>query len=124
MLITSPCRRPAKPKRRWSQRSTGVLTSPNSRTSTQSFPNSYLVSISNAQRRPLPHARWLGTVYNGIPLSHFTFRKRPGTYLAFLGRISPEKGIDRAIEIAKAVDMPLHIAGPVEREYFTAKIKP
>jgi glycosyltransferase involved in cell wall biosynthesis len=91
------------------------------------FSEQYLVSISHAQRRPIPHARWLGTVYNGIPLSHFTFRERPGTYLAFLGRISPEKGIDRAIEIAKAVDMPLRIAAkvdPVDREYFTEKIKP
>jgi glycosyltransferase involved in cell wall biosynthesis len=91
------------------------------------FSDQYVVSISNAQRRPLPHARWFGTVYNGIPLSHFTFRKRPGMYLAFLGRISPENGIDRAIKIAKAVDMPLRIAAkvdPVDREYFTAKIKP
>jgi len=91
------------------------------------FSEQYVVSISHAQRSPLPHARWLGTVYNGIALSHFTFRERPGTYLAFLGRISPEKGIDRAIEIAKAVDMPLRIAAkvdPVDREYFTAEIKP
>src|SRR5215471_2344487 len=85
------------------------------------FSEQYLVSISDAERRPLPHARWFATVYNGIPLSHFTFRKPPGTDPAFSGRISPEKGIDRAIEIAKAVDMPLRIAAKVDsvdQEYF------
>jgi glycosyltransferase involved in cell wall biosynthesis len=91
------------------------------------FSEQYLVSISNAQRSPLPHARWLATVYNGIDLRHFTSREDAGDYLAFLGRISPEKGIDRAIQIAQAVDMPLRIAAkvdPVDREYFTATIKP
>ncbi len=91
------------------------------------FSEQYLVSISNAQRRPLSHARWVATVYNGIDLRHFTLREGSGDYLAFLGRISPEKGVDRAIEIAKAVDMPLRIAAkvdPVDLEYFTAKIKP
>ncbi len=91
------------------------------------FSEQYLVSISNAQRRPLCHARWLATVYNGIDLRHFTLREGSGDYLAFLGRISPEKGVDRAIKIAQAVDMPLRIAAkvdPVDQEYFTAKIKP
>ncbi|HLW48298.1 MAG TPA: glycosyltransferase family 4 protein [bacterium] len=91
------------------------------------FSEQHLVSISNAQRRPLSHVRWLATVYNGIDLRHFTLREGSGGYLAFLGRISPEKGVDRAIEIAQAVDMPLRIAAkidPVDREYFTAKIKP
>jgi glycosyltransferase involved in cell wall biosynthesis len=69
----------------------------------------------------------LATVYNGIDLRHFTLREGSGGYLAFLGRISPEKGVDRAIKIAQAVDMPLRIAAkvdPVDQEYFTAKIKP
>jgi glycosyltransferase involved in cell wall biosynthesis len=91
------------------------------------FSEQYLVSISNAQRRPLGHARWLATVYNGIDLRHFTLREGSGGYLAFLGRISPEKGVDWAIKIAQAVDMPLRIAAkvdPVDQEYFTAKIKP
>jgi len=91
------------------------------------FSEQYLVSISNAQRRPLCHARWLTTVYNGIDLRHFTLREGSGDYLAFLGRISPEKGVDRAIKIAQAVDMPLRIAAkvdPVDQEYFMAKIKP
>jgi glycosyltransferase involved in cell wall biosynthesis len=91
------------------------------------YPDIGLVSISNAQRSPLPAARWLATVHNGIDLGHFAFQERPGTYLAFLGRISPEKGVDRAIEVARAVDMPLRIAAkvdPVDKEYFTRKIKP
>ncbi|HET7263291.1 MAG TPA: glycosyltransferase family 4 protein [bacterium] len=91
------------------------------------FSDQYLVSISNAQRRPIRHARWAATVYNGIDLRHFTLRQGSGGYLAFLGRISPEKGVDRAIKIAQAVDMPLRIAAkvdPVDDEYFKAKIKP
>ena len=91
------------------------------------FSDQHLVSISNAQRRPIRHAHWAATVYNGIDLRHFTLGQGSGGYLAFLGRISPEKGVDRAIKIAQAVDMPLRIAAkvdPVDEEYFTAKIKP
>jgi glycosyltransferase involved in cell wall biosynthesis len=86
-----------------------------------------VISISNAQRRPLPSLRWLATVYNGIHLSHFTLRERPGRYLAFLGRISPEKRLDRAIEIARAVDMPLRVAAkvdPADRDYYERTIRP
>jgi glycosyltransferase involved in cell wall biosynthesis len=86
-----------------------------------------LVSISNAQRAPLSHARWLATVYNGIDLSHFTLREEPGRYLAFLGRVSPEKGLVDAILIARAVSLPLRIAAkidPVNREYFDRTIEP
>jgi glycosyltransferase involved in cell wall biosynthesis len=86
-----------------------------------------LVSISHAQRTPLPRLNWLATVYNGINLRHFTLRERPGEYLAFLGRISPEKRPDRAVEIAEAVGMPLRIAAkvdPVDREYFETVIAP
>ncbi len=91
------------------------------------YPEVPLVSISEAQRRPLRHATWLRTVYNGIDLRHFTLRERRGDYLAFLGRISPEKCADRAIAIARAVGMPLRIAAkvdPVDEEYFTEKIQP
>ena len=91
------------------------------------FSEQCVVSISHAQRRPLCHTRWLATVYNGIDLRHFSLREGSGDYLAFLGRISPEKGVDRAIKIAQAVDMPLRIAAkvdPVDQEYFTAEIKP
>lgn len=86
-----------------------------------------LVSISDAQRRPIPRANWQGTVYHGMPLDLHTFRDRPGSYLAFLGRISPEKGLDRAIEIARLAGMPLRVAAkiyPEERPYYEQVIEP
>ncbi len=86
-----------------------------------------VVSISDAQRLPLPHANWQATVYNGVPAGNYTFRPEPGKYLAFLGRISPEKRADRAIEIARRVGMPLRIAAKVDRadeEYFRERIRP
>jgi glycosyltransferase involved in cell wall biosynthesis len=91
------------------------------------FPEVRLVSISDAQREPMPGARWMATVYNGIHLNHFTFREKPGQYLAFLGRISPEKRPDRAIEIARSVGMPLRIAAKVDEQdhaYYVHAIKP
>jgi glycosyltransferase involved in cell wall biosynthesis len=105
----------------------GRLDLPELRAVFEDFPEVRLVSISNAQRAPLPAANWLATVYNGIDLRHFTFCDRPGRYLAFLGRISPEKRPDRAIEIARAVGMPLRIAAkvdPVDQEYYVHAIKP
>jgi len=60
-----------------------------------------LVSICHDQRRPLPDANWQATVYHGLPRDLHSFRERPGEYLAFLGRMSPEKRVDRAIEIAR-----------------------
>ena len=69
-----------------------------------------LVSISKAQRRPIPDANWIDTVYHGIDLDAFTFNAKSGAYLAFLGRISPEKGLDSAIRVARAADLPLKIA--------------
>jgi glycosyltransferase involved in cell wall biosynthesis len=86
-----------------------------------------LISVSNAQRAPLPRQHWVDTVYHGIPARELRFHSEPGSYLAFLGRISPEKRVDRAIEIAKACNMPLKIAAkvdPVDRDYFTATIEP
>jgi glycosyltransferase involved in cell wall biosynthesis len=86
-----------------------------------------LVSISDVQRRPIPWAQWLGTVYHGLPETLFKFHEAPGDYLAFLGRISPEKRVDRAIEIAKQAGMPLKIAAKVDkadRDYFEKAIKP
>ena len=68
-----------------------------------------LVSISDAQRRPIPHANWLATVYHGIDLTEFTARARAGEYLAYLGRISPEKGLDTAIRVARRAGMPLKV---------------
>ncbi len=84
-----------------------------------------VVSISNAQRTPVPQANWLGTVYHGLP-DLYTFHPGRGSYLAFLGRISPEKRPDHAIEVAKRVGMPLRIAAkvdPSDREYFETQIE-
>ncbi|MEW6544552.1 MAG: glycosyltransferase family 4 protein [Nitrospirota bacterium] len=86
-----------------------------------------LVSISDAQRRPMPWANWQATVHHGLPRNLYTFRSGPGRYLAFLGRISPEKRPDHAIEVAKRTGMPLRIAAkvdPADREYFRAEIEP
>jgi glycosyltransferase involved in cell wall biosynthesis len=85
-----------------------------------------LISISDAQRRPLSWANWQGTVHHGLPRDLYTFREQPAQYLAFLGRISPEKRVDRAIEIARRVGMKLKIAAKIDRadrEYFETKIK-
>ena len=85
-----------------------------------------LVSISNAQREPLPWVNWIGTVYHGLPTSMFRPNYEPGDYLAFLGRICPEKRVDRAIDIAQAAGIPLKIAAKVDnadRDYFEAEIK-
>jgi glycosyltransferase involved in cell wall biosynthesis len=86
-----------------------------------------LVSISDAQRRPVASAGWVGTVHHGLPEDLFGFHEVPGDYLAFLGRISPEKRVDRAIEIAKRAGIPLKIAAKVDkvdRDYFDTVIKP
>jgi glycosyltransferase involved in cell wall biosynthesis len=86
-----------------------------------------LISISNAQRQPLPHANWIDTVYHGFPIDALPFHPGPGSYLAFLGRVSPEKRVDRAIAIAQACDMPIRIAAkvdPVDAEYYDREIKP
>jgi glycosyltransferase involved in cell wall biosynthesis len=86
-----------------------------------------LVSISDAQRRPLAWCNWVGTVYHGLPLDLHSLRARPGDYLAFLGRISPEKGCDRAIEIARLAGMPIKIAAKIDnadRTYFEQVVKP
>ena len=91
------------------------------------FADMPVVSISNDQRAPLPQARWVETVHHGLPPDEFTPRYEPGEYLAFLGRISPEKRADRAIEVARRVGMPLRIAAKVDdvdREYFETEIEP
>ena len=91
------------------------------------FPEQRLISISDAQRAPLPDANWMATVYNGIDTRNFHFRPEPGDYLVFLGRICPEKRPDRAIEIAREVGMRLLIAAkvdPADQDYFDYAIQP
>lgn len=86
-----------------------------------------VISISDAQRAPLPWVNWQGTVYHGLPESEYSLGDGKGKYLAFLGRISPEKGVNRAIEIAKRAGIPLKIAAKIDRgdmEYFQTVIKP
>lgn len=87
-----------------------------------------LVSISEAQRLPLWWANWQATVYHGIPPSLYRFCERAGSYLAFLGRISPEKGIECAVEIARRTGIPLKIAAKIgageDQEYFDQVIRP
>lgn len=86
-----------------------------------------VVSISDAQRLPLPQANWVATVYHGLRPERFAFKNEPGEYLAFLGRISPEKGVDVAIKLARQVGIPLRIAAKIDRvdwEYYCATIKP
>jgi glycosyltransferase involved in cell wall biosynthesis len=92
------------------------------------FPEMPLVSISNAQRGPIPNANFLGTVLHGLPASLHkpTFNPRGG-YLAFLGRISPEKRLDRAIAIARSAGLPLKVAAKIDRvdeAYFRSEVEP
>ncbi len=91
------------------------------------WPKYPLVSISDSQRAALPFANWAGTVYHGFPKALYRFEAKPRGYLAFLGRMSPEKGPDRAIAIAKRLGMPLKMAAKVDAAdaaYFQEKIKP
>jgi glycosyltransferase involved in cell wall biosynthesis len=80
------------------------------------FPDAQLVSISNSQRRPMPAANWVATVYNGVPLDSLPFGQGEGKYLAFLGRISPEKGVADAIDVAIRAGIPLKIAARMPLE--------
>ncbi|MEF3076700.1 glycosyltransferase family 4 protein [Methylobacter sp. Wu1] len=86
-----------------------------------------VISIANHQRDPLPMACWTDTVYNGIPIDLYDFQSDAGEYLAFLGRMSPEKGAEAAIEIALNAGMPLKMAAKIDdldREYFETRIRP
>lgn len=92
----------------------------------RAFPYQKLVSISDNQRLPLPHANFIKTIYHGLPIGTHRQGKGEGGYLAFLGRISPEKGVERAIEIALATNTKLKIAAKIDKadaEYFQNKIK-
>jgi len=84
-------------------------------------------SISNAQREPLPWLNWQGTAYHGLPKNQYEFSPKSKGYLAFLGRTSPEKGLDEAIAIAQRAGMPLKIGAKIDNadlEYFEGHIKP
>jgi glycosyltransferase involved in cell wall biosynthesis len=92
------------------------------------FPKAPVISISNSQRLPLPHANWLNTIYHGLPENPLLpmSRKEP-EYLAFLGRICPDKGVDAAIVIARESGLPLKIAAKVDKAdhaYFKTTIEP
>jgi glycosyltransferase involved in cell wall biosynthesis len=91
------------------------------------FTDAPVVSISDSQRRPVPQARWVRTVHHGLPAQLLTPRVVKPAYLAFLGRISPEKAVDRAIAIAMRAGLPLKIAAKVDkvdRDYFAEEIRP
>lgn len=95
-----------------------------------------LISISEAQRRPVPWANWVATIHHGIDLDTFTFNPHPGGYLAFLGRITPDKGLDTAIRVARRAGIPLKIAArepltirgdqntDMDRDYYAGVIRP
>jgi glycosyltransferase involved in cell wall biosynthesis len=105
----------------------GRLDLPELRPLYREFREMPVISISDAQRGPLPRANWQGTVHHGLPPDLHTFRARPGSYLAFLGRISPEKRVDRAIAVAERCGMPLKIAAKIDRadrDYFQREIEP
>jgi glycosyltransferase involved in cell wall biosynthesis len=90
------------------------------------FEDMPVVSISQAQRKPLPELNWVGNVYHGLPPTLFKPNFEKGKYLAFLGRVSPEKGIDRAIGIAIRSGIPLKVAAKIDhadKDYFEQHIK-
>src|SRR5437868_3270066 len=93
----------------------------------QTFREMPVSSISDSQRAPLPWLNWQGTVHHGLPENHYDFSPKSGGYLAFLGRTSPEKGLDQAIAIARQAGMPLKVGAKVDRsdaEYLESCIKP
>ena len=107
----------------------GRLDQPEQEAVFRQFHDVPLISISNAQREPLRHLglNWLGTVYHGLPRDTYTYAPRGGPYLAFLGRLAPEKRPDLAIDVAKRAGLPLKIAAKVDdadRVYFEREIEP
>lgn len=91
------------------------------------FPDAPLVSISDSQRKAMPDANWRATVHHGLPLDEMRYSQEDGDYLLFVGRVMPEKRIDRAIDIARRAGLPLKIAAavhPGERAYFKETIWP
>jgi len=105
----------------------GRLDLPGLRPLFEEFRDTPLVSISDSQREPLPDLNWVATVPHGMPMDDIRPSFEKGSYLAFLGRISPEKGIEEAIEIARRVEMPLRVAAKVDdadKDYFDEHVRP
>lgn len=106
----------------------GRIDLPSYRAILNEFSDMPLISISNDQRKPVSHANWLRTIHHGLPSAVCPFEPNPrGDYVAFLGRMSPEKRPDRAIEIAARAGIRLKMAAKVDdmdREYFRSKIEP
>jgi glycosyltransferase involved in cell wall biosynthesis len=99
----------------------GRLHPPDEQPLFETFSDVPLVSISDYQRKPIPGANWAATIYHGLPRDLHPFREGTGAYLAFLGRLSPEKGIVSAVEIARRTGLPLRVAAriyPEERPYY------
>lgn len=91
------------------------------------YPDAHYVSISDSQRAPAPDVNWAATVYHGIDVATYPFSDQHGSYLLFAGRISPEKGPDRAIKIARRAGIPLKIAAKIDhkdRAFFDREVKP
>ncbi|HLP42452.1 MAG TPA: glycosyltransferase family 4 protein [Fibrobacteria bacterium] len=104
----------------------GRLDLPELLTLYQEYPEARLISISDSQRAPLPGIAWAGTVHHGLPPGLYRPNPKPGRYLAFLGRVSPEKGLASAIDIAVAAGIPLRIAAKVDRfdrDFFETDIR-
>jgi glycosyltransferase involved in cell wall biosynthesis len=104
----------------------GRLDLPELQTVFDTFSDAPVVSISNAQRRPLPQARWVKTIHHGLPEKLLTPMPVKPSYLAFLGRISPEKRVDRAIRIAQHCGLPLKVAAKIDRadrDYYEDEIR-
>ena len=104
-------------------RSTGSPPSGSCRSTARTTTSPHYVAISDADRHP--DLGYAATIHHGIDLARFTFRPEPGGYLLFLGRIHPDKGTHRAIEVARRAGLPLVIAGIVQdREYFRERVEP
>jgi len=105
----------------------GRLDLPEHQPTFDTFCDAPVVSISNAQRRPLPQANWITTIHHGLPENLLVPKPVKPSYLAFLGRIAPEKRIDRAIRIAEQCGIPLKVAAKIDRadrDYYDEEIRP
>lgn len=106
----------------------GRLDSPDISAAFFSYPKARFISISDSQRRPMPGLPWVRTIHHGMDFERLAFSEKPGEYLAFLGRIHPDKRPDWAIEIARQAGVPLKIAAKIEgkegQAYFDEFVKP